>query len=247
MFDISKNLVPENLKHIAIIMDGNGRWAKRNLKTRTFGHRQGSKVINDVTVLCANAGLKVLSLFAFSTENWLRPEKEINTLKKLLISYLKKEKKTILKNNIIFTVSGSYLKFGEEVSLLIKDLKTASKNNTGMVLNLCLSYSGRSDIIEAVNTLAKDIISEKISANKIDEKTFSQYFENGHLPDPDLLIRTSGELRISNFMLWQLAYTELYFTNVLWPEFDSCELSKAIESFLNRKRRFGLVDNQNLG
>lgn len=242
MFDISKNLIPENLKHIAIIMDGNGRWAKQNLKSRAFGHKQGSRVIHDITLLCANAKLKVLSMFAFSTENWLRPEKEINTLKRLLVSYLKKEKKTILENNITFKVTGSYINFGEEISILIEDLKTASKKNTGMILNLCLSYSGRSDILKAIKAIHIDIVDEKLSLEQIDERIFSNYFDNKDLPDPDLLIRTSGELRISNFMLWQLAYTELYFTNVLWPEFNSEELSKAINSFINRKRRFGLVD-----
>lgn len=247
MFDISKNLIPENLKHIAIIMDGNGRWAKRNFKTRTLGHKQGSRVINDITLLCANAKLKTLSLFAFSTENWLRSEKEINTLKKLLVSYLKKEKKTILKNNILFTVTGSYFKFGKEISSLIEELKTASKDNTGMILNLCLSYSGRANIIEAVKVLAKDVLEHRLPVSKIDENVFSKYFENNFISEPDLLIRTSGELRISNFMLWQLAYTELYFTNVLWPEFNTSELSKAIDSFLKRKRRFGLVDNENIG
>jgi len=237
-FDISKDTIPENLKHIAIIMDGNGRWAKKKLKARFFGYTAGSKATRNIINISTRAGLKVLSLFAFSTENWNRPDKEISYLKKIFKAYLIKEKTNLIKNNIIFRVSGSYSRFGDEIVSLVQDLLDATKNNTGMILNLCVSYGGRQDIVEAV----KNILKEQKKIKKIDEKVFSKYFEMRDLPDPDLLIRTSGEQRISNFMLWQLAYTELYFSDVFWPEFTSNEYNKAINSYLNRKRRFGFVD-----
>jgi len=239
-FDINKDTIPSNLKHIAIIMDGNGRWAKQKLKPKIIGYNAGSKTTRNLINLSSKANLKVLSLFAFSTENWSRPEKEINYLKKIFKSYLLKEKKSIINNNIIFRVSGEYLKFGEEIIKLVDDLEIATKKNNGMVLNLCVSYGGRQDIVDAV----KKILLENKKTKNLDEISFSKYFKTYDLPDPDLLIRTSGEKRISNFMLWQLAYTELYFCDVFWPDFSSIEYNKAINSFLSRKRRFGLVDNR---
>ncbi len=224
----------ENLpKHIAIIMDGNGRWAKKRNLPRVFGHRAGIKAVRQTVEACRELGISCLSLYAFSTENWQRPKTEIRTLMKLLYKYLKKEKEKLKKNDIRLVISGDIKVLPKKIQKAIKDVIEYTKDCKKMILNLCLNYGARQEIVNAINK----IISKKYSF--IDESIISKHLYTYDLPDPDLLIRTSGELRISNFMLWQIAYTELYFTDVLWPDFTKEELYKAINSYKNRERRFG--------
>lgn len=221
-------------KHIAIIMDGNGRWAKKRNLPRTLGHREGAKALRKIITHAGKIGVKYLTVYAFSTENWKRSKEEVEALMFLFKSYLSGEEKNIMENNIRFMVSGS--KEGVSKSLLeaIKRLEELSKNNTGLTLNIAFNYGGRTEIVDAVNKILKE------GRDKIEEKDFSKYLYNT-IPDPELLIRTSGELRISNFLLWQIAYSEIYITETLWPDFDEAELNRAIESYNNRDRRFGGV------
>jgi len=230
--EISKKDLP---KHIAIIMDGNGRWAKKRGLPRVFGHRAGIKAVRATVEACRELGIPCLSLYAFSTENWQRPKTEIKALMNLLYKYLGKEKQNLKKNNIKLIVSGDINALPKKIQNEIKKVTDYTKNCDGMILNLCLNYGSRQEITNAVNK----IISKKYSS--IDESIISKNLYTSDLPDPDLLIRTSGEYRISNFMLWQLAYTELYFTNVLWPDFTKEELYKAIQNYQQRERRFGKV------
>jgi len=222
-------------KHIAIIMDGNGRWAKKRGLPRVFGHRAGIKAVRATVEACRELGIPCLSLYAFSTENWQRPKTEIKALMNLLYKYLGKEKQNLKKNNIKLIVSGDINALPKKIQNEIKKVTDYTKNCDGMILNLCLNYGSRQEITNAVNK----IISKKYSC--VDESIISKNLYTSDLPDPDLLIRTSGEYRISNFMLWQLAYTELYFTNVLWPDFTKEELFKAIQNYQQRERRFGKV------
>lgn len=221
-------------KHIAIIMDGNGRWAKKRNLPRTLGHREGAKALRKIITHAGKIGVKYLTVYAFSTENWKRSKEEVEALMFLFKSYLSGEEKNIMENNIRFMVSGS--KEGVSKSLLeaIRRLEELSKNNTGLTLNIAFNYGGRTEIVDAVNKILKE------GRDKIEEKDFSKYLYN-RIPDPELLIRTSGELRISNFLLWQIAYSEIYITETLWPDFDEAELDRAIESYNNRDRRFGGV------
>jgi undecaprenyl diphosphate synthase len=239
---IDKNRLP---KHIAIIMDGNGRWAKNKGFPRIEGHREGMKVVKEIVTECRNLGIKVLTLYAFSTENWKRPEREVNFLMRLLKYYLRREKNNLMKNDIQLRVSG---RINELPKLVQKEINSACKeteNNKSMILNLALNYGGRVEIVDAVRKLLKDLTSVKTELNttnlinSIDEELFSSYIYTAGLPDPDLLIRTSGEIRISNFLLWQIAYTELWFTDVLWPDFRKEHLYLAIIDYQKRKRRFG--------
>ncbi|MFN3966076.1 MAG: isoprenyl transferase [Endomicrobiia bacterium] len=226
----------ENLpKHIAIIMDGNGRWAKKRNLPRVFGHRAGIKAVRQTIEACREIGIPYLSLYAFSTENWQRPKTEIKTLMNLLYKYLKKEKENLKKNDIKLIISGDISALPKIVQKEIKNVTEYTKDCKKMVLNLCLNYGSRQEIINAINK----IISKKYSS--VNEAIISKNLYTKDLPDPDLLIRTSGEFRISNFMLWQIAYTELYFTDVLWPDFSKEELYKAIQSYQKRERRFGKV------
>jgi len=233
--------LPQDLKHIAIIMDGNGRWAKKQLKERPFGHRKGSENLKPILTVCADAGLKVLSVFAFSSENWDRPKVEVNLLMDLFSEFLEKEKPTILDNNIRFIITGELNRLPDKVKNKAQELIDLSKNNKGTVLNLCVSYGSRQEILDTVKNLCKDVADGKVKVQDIDQALFSSRLWTAGLPDPDLLIRTSGEFRISNFLLWQMAYTEIYVTDVLWPDFDFEELKKAVEEYKKRERRFGLV------
>ena len=230
--------------HIAIIMDGNGRWAKRRGLPRVAGHREGVKSVRDVVEACAQLGVKYLTLFAFSTENWRRPKEEIDTLMKLLIKTLRSETEKLHKNDIKLMAIGDIDSLPREVRQELKEAMEKTKNNKRMVLNLALSYSGRWEIIEAVKEIARDVKKGKVKIEEIDDKLFSNYLKTAGIPDPDLLIRTSGELRISNFLLWQIAYTELYITDCLWPDFRRKHLYEAIRDYQRRERRFGMTSEQ---
>ena len=222
--------------HIAIIMDGNGRWAERRGLPRTLGHKEGAVALRKIITYAGEIGIKYLTVYAFSTENWRRSKDEVDALMFLFKTYLKNEEKNIMKNNVRFLVSGR--KDGVSLPLLkaIKNLEDKSKDNTGLTLNIAFNYGGRAEIIDAVNSILK------LKKDHIDEENFSKYLYSD-MPDPELLIRTSGELRISNFLLWQIAYSEIYITEALWPDFDEKELDKAIESYNGRDRRFGGVKN----
>lgn len=222
-------------KHIGIIMDGNGRWAEKKGLPRIFGHKAGAKTVKLITETSVKLGIKCLSLFAFSTENWQRPKEEIENLFNLLRYYIRKEGKNLAKNNIKLIVSGDLDGLDKETTSLLKKLIARLKSNNGLILNLCINYSGRSEIIRAVNKILISGIKE------VDEKKFEEFLYTKDLPELDLLIRTSGELRISNFMLWQIAYTELYFTKTLWPDFTPKEFVLAIKDYQSRERRFGKV------
>lgn len=221
-------------KHIAIIMDGNGRWAKKRGLPRTFGHKEGAAALRKIITHAAEIGVKYLTVYAFSTENWKRSQEEVNALMFLFKSYIKNEEKNIMENNIRFMVSGRKENVSESLLEAIDKLQDKSKNNTGLTFNIAFNYGGRAEIIDAVNEILKS------GKESIDEEEFSKYLYND-IPDPELLIRTSGELRISNFLLWQIAYSEIYITDTLWPDFDERELDIAIESYMKRDRRFGGV------
>jgi undecaprenyl diphosphate synthase len=231
---------PKNIpQHVAIIMDGNGRWARKIGLPKIAGHRAGSKAAQEAVEAAGELGIKVLTLYTFSTENWKRPKHEISALFKLLGDYLEKQSDKLVKNNIKFSVIGDT----EALPGLIKDKLQrtidVTKNNTGLVLNLALNYGARLEIVRAVQNIAKDACEGVIRIDDIDERVFSSYLYTKDLPDPDLLIRTSGECRLSNFLLWQISYAELYITTKLWPDFKKSDLKKAIREYQNRERRFG--------
>lgn len=235
----------ENLpQHVAIIMDGNGRWAERHGEHRVFGHQNGVKSVRDTAEAAAELGVKFLTLYAFSTENWNRPIEEVNALMELLVMTISNEKETLNKNNIRLLAIGDLESLpGNCHNELMQAIKDTSKN-TRMSLVLALSYSSRWEITNAMKKIAEQIQSGKISPENIDEQLISSSLTTAGIPDPELMIRTSGEHRISNFLLWQLAYTELYFTDKLWPEFDKEEFYSAILNYQNRERRFGMVSAQ---
>jgi undecaprenyl diphosphate synthase len=225
--------------HIAIIMDGNGRWAKKQGLSRRKGHETGANLVRDIVTECAQIGIKWLTLYAFSSENWKRPSYEVNFLMRLLKKYLIKERPELMKNNIRFTAIGKLEvlpKFAQEE---LENTEKITSVNTGMIFSLALNYGGRLEIIDAVRKIGREVEAGKISPEKIDENTFRKYLYKPEMPDPDLLIRTGGEMRISNFLLWEISYTELYITPVLWPDFNKQELHKALKDYAKRERRFG--------
>jgi undecaprenyl diphosphate synthase len=231
-------------RHIAIIMDGNGRWAKERGLPRIAGHREGINSVREITKICGEIGVKYLTLYTFSTENWSRPKTEVKALMTLLLSTIKKEIKELHKNDVKFSTIG-------DISILpkgtVKGIKEGEKltfENSGLNLILALNYGSRQEIISAVNNIVYDVKKGSLDSNSIDENIFSSYLDTNNCPDPDLLIRTSGELRISNFLLWQSAYTEMYLTNTYWPSFRENELFTAIFDFQNRERRFGKTSEQ---
>lgn len=230
--------------HIAIIMDGNGRWAKQLGETRIFGHRQGVNSVRDTVEACGQIGVKFLTLYTFSTENWKRPKDEVTVLMKLLIKALKDETDRLHQNDVKLIATGNLEKLPDRVHKELVDAMEKTKNNKLMTLNLALSYSGRWDIINATKRIMDDFKSGKISKDDLNDVLFSGYLVTADLPDPDLMIRTGGEYRISNFLLWQLAYTEIYIDSVFWPQFRRKHLYKAIEEYQKRERRFGLVSEQ---
>ena len=231
-------------KHIAIIMDGNGRWAKKRFLPRIAGHRAGVKTVDRIVTICRKIGIKALTLYSFSEENWSRPKNEINALMEILKRYLKKELDRMLKEDIRFNTIGTIDNLPLSAQKIIQDAKERTKNSKGMVLTLALSYGSRSEIVDAVREIASDIKKNKISVEDITLGLFQSYLYTKDLPEPDLLIRTSGELRISNFLLYQIAYAELYFTDLLWPDFKEDDLLKAVIEFQTRERRFGMTGEQ---
>jgi len=242
--------IPNNLnlkklpKHIAIIMDGNGRWAKKQGKIRTFGHQSALKAVRDTVEGAAELGIEVLTLYAFSTENWNRPKYEINALMSILVSSIHKELKTLNEHNIRLLTIGDIASLPASCRKELQSAIQATANNTRMSLVLALSYSGKWEITQAVRNIANDLAQGKIAAEKIDEKLIASYLCTAGLPDPELMIRTSGETRISNFLLWQIAYAELYFTEKLWPDFRREDLYEALLNYQNRERRFGMTSEQ---
>ena len=231
-------------RHIAVIMDGNGRWAKKRGATRIFGHRSATKSVREVTEECAELGVEFLTLYAFSTENWGRPKVEVDALMELLVSSLRKELKTLMKNNVKLNAIGDILGLPDSCRNELKETIKETSGNDGLILTLALNYSGRWDILNATKEYAKAVKEGKEDIEYISEDILNNYMLTKGTPDPELLIRTSGELRISNFLLWQLAYTELYFTDVLWPDFRKTHLKEALESYQKRERRFGKISEQ---
>ncbi len=231
-------------RHVAIIMDGNGRWAKKHGKVRVFGHRNGVKAVRETTEAAAELGIEYLTLYAFSTENWNRPKREVNALMHLLVETIHREIKTLNDNNIRLQAIGDLDKLPEKTKkALLEGIKNTS-NNTRMTLVLALNYSGKWEITQAAKALAKDVKNGKISEEDVTDATFEKYLATAGMPDPELLVRTSGEYRLSNFLLWQLAYAEMYFTPVFWPDFTKEEFHKALIDFQGRERRFGKTGDQ---
>ena len=231
-------------RHIAVIMDGNGRWAKKRGASRIFGHKSATKSVREVTEECAELGIEFLTLYAFSTENWARPKVEVDALMELLVSSLRKELNTLMKNNVRLSAIGDLTGLPKNCRNELKDTINETADNKGLLLTLALNYSGRWDILNATKEYAKAVKEGKEYTDNITEDILSNYLVTKGIPDPELLIRTSGELRISNFLLWQLAYTELYFTDVLWPDFRKNHLKEALESYQKRERRFGKISEQ---
>lgn len=241
----NNNINPEALpKHLAIIMDGNGRWAKKQGLLRTIGHENGAKAVRQTVETCARLGIKNLTLFAFSTENWNRPKLEVDTLMKLLSKALKKELNTLTKNDIRLNTIGDIESLPKSVAKNLIEVVESTKENQRMNLTLALNYGSREEITRATKLIADKVKNNIISIEDIDESVINNHLYTRNLPDVDLVIRTSGEQRISNFLLWQIAYAELYFTDVLWPDFSAEHLMEALESYQNRERRFGKTSEQ---
>jgi len=230
--------------HIAIIMDGNGRWARMRGLPRIAGHREGIKSVREIVTFCREVGIEVLTIYAFSAENWKRPELEVKALMMFLEEYLQRELKTLMDNNIRFMTIGQTDKLPGSVKKWIEKVEKKTEHNTSMILNIALSYGGRTEIVDAILRIMNDITNGVIKPENIDSKLFSNYLYTKGLPDPDLMIRTSGETRISNFLLWQIAYAELYFTKTLWPDFRRHDLLLAILDYQHRERRFGMIEEQ---
>ena len=237
--NIDNNRIP---RHIAVIMDGNGRWAKEKGKNRIFGHRNGVKAVRETTETCARIGVKFLTLYAFSTENWERPAMEVNALMELLVYTLRKETKQLNKNNIRLNAIGNIQSLPKRCYEELLSAIDITKNNDRMTLTLALSYSARWELTEALKKIAQEIVEKKRQPQEIDENLIGQYLTTKNMPDPELLIRTSGEQRVSNYLLWQIAYSEFYFTDTFWPDFNENELYKAIYTYQQRDRRFGKLN-----
>jgi len=238
---INKDKLPN---HIAIIMDGNGRWAKQQGLIRVIGHENGTKSVRETVETSAELGIKHLTLYAFSTENWNRPKLEVQTLMKLLVKSLKKEIKTLQDNNIKLSAIGNLKDLPKKAHIELLDVIDKTKDNTNMTLTLALSYGSREEIVNVIKEISTKVKNNIISSESIDESIINKHLYTQNLPDVDLLIRTSGEQRISNFLLWQIAYAELYFTDILWPDFKKENLYEAIINYQNRERRFGKTSEQ---
>ena len=237
-YDINLDKVPA---HIAIIMDGNGRWAKSRFMPRTYGHKVGVETIRKVVKECSRLGVKYLTLYAFSTENWKRPKEEVSALMGLLVKYLRNELEELHKNNVKILTIGDISKLPEACIEELTLAKEKTKDNTGLVMSLALNYGGRNDLVNAVKNISQDLVDGKISLDDIGDNLRSSHLSTNESPDPDLVVRTSGEQRLSNFLLWELAYSEFYFTDIHWPDFDEKELQKAIFAYQSRDRRFGAI------
>ena len=230
--------------HIAIVMDGNGRWAKKRNRPRSMGHQAGQKALRATIENCVRLGIGTLTVFAFSSENWNRPAGEISRLMEIFLRALDKEVSELHKNNICLRFIGDKTAFKPAIQTKMLDAETLTKNNTRLVANIAVNYGGRWDITQAAKQMAKAVANGNLSIDDIDDSQFAQFLALAGSKDPDLFIRTGGEMRISNFLLWQSAYTEFYFTNVLWPDFDDKELDQAITAFQSRERRFGRTSDQ---
>ncbi|HJV65574.1 MAG TPA: isoprenyl transferase [Geomonas sp.] len=238
-------LKPENLpEHLAVIMDGNGRWAEKRMLQRIVGHQKGVETVRVIVEECSRLGIRYLTLFAFSAENWLRPKTEVKALMALLKKYIRAEIARMMQNDIRFNVIGNRADLPPDIDREIQAAMDRTANNRGMLLTLALSYGGRQEIVTAAKRLAGEVAAGRLDPEAIDERLFSGSLHTNGIPDPDLLIRTSGEMRISNFLLWQLAYAELYFTEVNWPDFDRNELARAFRDYQSRERRFGMTSDQ---
>jgi undecaprenyl diphosphate synthase len=238
---IQHNRIP---RHVAIIMDGNGRWAKRQGLARMFGHRQGVETVHNITEVAAELGVEYLTLYAFSTENWNRPKEEVDALMSLLVDTIVKETPTLMKNNVRLSTIGDLNRLPAAAQQKFRACMEETSSNTGLNLVIALSYSARWEMIQAAKSIAMAVQQGTMLVEDINEEVISSYMTTAQMPDPDLLIRTSGELRISNFLLWQLAYSELYFTDCLWPEFTVEEFYRAIVDYQHRERRFGKTSEQ---
>ena len=230
--------------HLAVIMDGNGRWAQQRMLRRIVGHQRGAETVKMVVEQASLLGIKYLTLFAFSSENWSRPAMEVRALMTLLKKYIRQETARMMRKNIRYNVIGNRSELPDDVNDTLDEAISKTASNTGMVLTLALSYGGRQELSRAAAQMARDAVAGKITPETITPELFDSYLDTGGLPDPDFLIRTSGEMRISNFLLWQLAYTELYFTDINWPDFTINELHKALADFQSRERRFGMTSDQ---
>lgn len=235
-FQLDMERIPE---HIGIIMDGNGRWAKAKGYPRTLGHKAGVETIRRVLKEAQRLGVKYITLYAFSTENWKRPKEEVGALMKLLVQYFRSELNELHENGVVVNTIGDISKLPKECIKEIEIAKEKTKNNTGIVMNLALNYGGRDEIVRAVKSLVKDAVEGKILTEEIDEKSIERYLYTAKMPDPDMIIRPSGEQRLSNFLLWQCAYSEFWYSDINWPDFTEQDLRKAIFDFQNRDRRFG--------
>lgn len=231
-------------KHVAIILDGNGRWAKAKGMPRNYGHVQGAKTVEVICEEAYKMGIEYLTVYAFSTENWNRPQSEVDALMKLLRNYMKTCLKTAEKNNMCIRVIGEKSRLDDDIRGRIAELEEATKNNTGLHFQIAINYGGRDELVRATRKMAEDIRMGKYTEADISETLLNSYLDTHDIPDPDLLIRTCNEQRISNFLLWQLAYTEFYFTPVAWPDFSKEELTKAIEAYNHRDRRYGLIKEE---
>jgi undecaprenyl diphosphate synthase len=228
-------------KHIAIIMDGNGRWAKERSLPRTMGHKAGVETIRPIVKECSRLGVKCLTLYAFSTENWKRPRDEVDAIMNLLVQYLSKEFDELDKNNVVINSIGDIAKLPQQCRIELGNAYEKTKNNTGLTLNLALNYGGRDELLHAFREIIKDIGAGKIKESEVDEQTIADHLFTAGMPDPDIIIRPSGELRLSNFLLWQCAYSEFWFSDIKWPDFKTDDLHKAIYDYQMRDRRFGKV------
>lgn len=244
MANHSSDTAIELPRHVAIIMDGNGRWAQKSALKRVSGHKRGVDTLRDIVKTCAEKKIENLTVFAFSSENWQRPEDEVNYLMKLLMKALGRETKQLNENNVRIRIIGERDKFDNSLLHQMETTEQTTQSNTGLNLTVATDYGGQWDIVQACQKIAKRVTSGEISASDIDDATISSHLSLSSLPDPDLLIRTGGEYRISNFMLWQLAYSELYFSDVLWPDFSAEHLNEALVWYANRVRRFGRTSEQ---
>ena len=231
-------------QHVAIILDGNGRWAKSKGMPRNYGHLEGAKTVEKICEAAWDMGVKYLTVYAFSTENWKRPKEEVDALMKLLRNYMKNCLKTASKNNMVVRVIGDKTGLDDDIREKIDELEKVSSTNTGLHFQIAINYGSRDEIVRSVRKVMEDVKAGKIDADQMDEAMFDSYLDTAGIPSPDLLIRTSGEQRLSNFLMWQLAYTEFYFTDVPWPAFTKADLEKAIEKYNNRDRRFGGVKEE---
>ena len=231
-------------KHVAIILDGNGRWAKAKGMPRTYGHIQGAKTVEDICEAAYNMGIEYLTVYAFSTENWNRPKEEVDALMKLLRNYMKNCLKRANQNNMCVRVIGEKSRLDDDIRKSIEELENATKNNTGLHFTIAINYGGRDELVRATRKIAEKVANGEVKPEEITEGMVNDHLDTAGYPDPDLMIRTCDELRISNFLLWQLAYTELYVTPVAWPDFSKEELEKAVEAYNRRDRRYGLVKEE---